>query len=99
MFLPGDVFNFVGVFSIQLFVPFSFFIFNVLSSQFFLLFDVSVSPVVVSAIFVFPSHKNNVYMFSKVYCYFVWERKFLAVRRVSLMTHREYQVDRPFPVT
>jgi hypothetical protein len=34
-----------------------------------------------------------------VYCYFVWERKFLAVRRVSLMTHREYRVDRPFPVT
>ncbi len=58
-----------------------------------------VSPVAVSAIFVFPSHKNNVYMLSKVYCYFVWERKFLAVRRVGLMTHREYRVDRPFPVT
>jgi hypothetical protein len=24
---------------------------------------------------VFPSHKNNVYMFSKVYCYFMWEKK------------------------
>jgi hypothetical protein len=58
-----------------------------------------VLPVVVSAIIVFPSHKNNVYMSSKVYCYFVWERKFLAVRRVGLMTHREYRVDRPFPVT
>jgi hypothetical protein len=99
MFLPGDVFNFVGAFSIQLFVPFSFFRFNVLSSQCFLLLDVSVSVVVVSVIFVFPSHKNNVYLFCKVYCYFVWERKFLAVRRVGLMTHREYQVDRPLPVT
>jgi hypothetical protein len=59
----------------------------------------SVSPVVVSALFVFPSHKNNVYMLSKVYCYFVWERKFLAVPRVGLMTHREYWVDCPFPVT
>jgi hypothetical protein len=28
----------------------------------------------------------------------VLERKFLAVRRVGLMTRREYQVDRPFPV-
>jgi hypothetical protein len=25
--------------------------------------------------------------------------KFLAVRRVGLMTHHEYRVDRPFPVT
>ncbi len=61
--------------------------------------EILVSPVVVSAIFVFPSHKNNVYMLSMVYCYFVWERKFLAVRRVGLMTHHEYRVDRPFPVT
>jgi hypothetical protein len=61
--------------------------------------NVPVSPAVVLAIFVFPSHKNNVYMLSKVYCYFVYERKFLAVRRVGLMTHREYRVDRPFPVT
>jgi hypothetical protein len=60
---------------------------------------ISVSPVVVSAIFVFPSHKNNAYMLSKVYCYFVWKRKLLAVRRVGLMTHHEYSVDRPFPVT
>jgi hypothetical protein len=30
-------------------------------------------------------------MLSKVYCYFVLERKFLAVRRVGLMTRREYQ--------
>jgi hypothetical protein len=29
----------------------------------------SVWPVVVSAIFVFPSHKNNAYMLSKAYCY------------------------------
>ncbi len=58
-----------------------------------------VSPVVVSAILVFPSHKNNVYMLSKVYCYFVWERKFLAVRRVGLMTNHEYRVDHLFPVT
>jgi hypothetical protein len=48
---------------------------------------------------VFPSHKNNVYMFSKAYCYLCGKRKFLAVRRVGLMTHREYRVDRPFPVT
>jgi hypothetical protein len=60
---------------------------------------VCVSPVVVSAIFVFPSHKNNAYMLSKAYCYFVWKRKLLAVRRVGLMTHHEYRVDRPFPVT
>jgi hypothetical protein len=58
-----------------------------------------VSPVVVSAILVFPSHKNNAYMLSKVYCYFVWERKLLAVRRVGLMTRHEYRVDRQFPVT
>jgi hypothetical protein len=38
-------------------------------------------------------------MLSKVYCYSVLERKFLAVRRVGLMTRREYRVDRPFPVT
>jgi hypothetical protein len=38
-------------------------------------------------------------MLSKVYCYFVLERKFLAVRRVGLMTRREYRVDRPFAVT
>ncbi len=53
--------------------------------------DVNVSPVIVSAIFVFPSHKY----LSKVYCYFMWEKKFLAVHRVGLMTRR----DRPFPVT
>ncbi len=61
--------------------------------------DLTVLPVVVSAIFVFPSHKNNPFMLSKVYCYFVWERKFLAVRRVGLMTHHEYRVNRPLPVT
>ncbi len=59
----------------------------------------SVSPVVVSAIFVFPVTKNDAYMLSKVYCYCVWERKFLAVRRVGMMTHREYRVGRLFPVT
>ncbi len=32
-------------------------------------------------------------MLSKVYCYFVWERKLLAVRRIGLMTHNEYRVD------
>jgi hypothetical protein len=61
-------------------------------------FRASVSPEVVSAIFVFPSHKNNAYKLRKVYCYFVWERKFLAVRRVGLMTRHEYCFDRPFPV-
>ncbi len=44
------------------------------------------------------SQKQCIYL-SKVYCYFVWEKKFLAVRRVGLMTHRESRVDRPFPVT
>jgi hypothetical protein len=43
------------------------------------------------------SQKQCVYL-SKVYCYFVWENKFLAVHRVGLMTRREYRVDRPFPV-
>jgi hypothetical protein len=57
-----------------------------------------VSPVFVSAIFVFPTQKQCVYL-SKAYCYFLWEKKFLAVRLVSLMTRREYRVDRPFPVT
>jgi hypothetical protein len=46
-----------------------------------------------------PHHKNNVYMFSKVYCYLCGKEKFLAVRRVGLMTHGEYRVDRSFPVT
>jgi hypothetical protein len=58
-----------------------------------------VLPVVVSAIFVFPSHKKQCVYLSKAYCYFLWEKKFLAVRRVGLMTRREYRVDRPFPVT
>jgi hypothetical protein len=44
------------------------------------------------------SQKQCIYL-SKVYCYFMWERKFLAVRWVGLMTHREYRVHRPFPVT
>jgi hypothetical protein len=44
------------------------------------------------------SQKQCVYL-SKVYCYFVWEKKFIAVHRVGLMTRREYRVDRPFPVT
>jgi hypothetical protein len=44
------------------------------------------------------SQKQCIYL-SKVYCNFLWEKKFLAVRRVGLMTHREYRVDRPFPVT
>ncbi len=58
-----------------------------------------VSPVFVSAIFVFPrSQKQCVYL-SKAYCYFLWEKKFLAVRRVGLMTRREYRVDSLFPVT
>jgi hypothetical protein len=42
---------------------------------------------------------KTMYRFSKAYCYLCGKRKFLAVRRVGLMTHREYQVDRPFPVT
>jgi hypothetical protein len=44
------------------------------------------------------SQKRCIYL-SNVYCYFMWEKKFLAVRWVGLMTHREYRVDRPFPVT
>ncbi len=48
---------------------------------------------------VFPSHKNNVHIFSKAYCYLYGEKKFVAVRWVGLMTHHEYRVDRPFPVT
>ncbi len=44
------------------------------------------------------SQKQCVYL-SKAYCYFVWEKKFLAVRRVGLMTRRVYRVDRLFPVT
>ncbi len=44
------------------------------------------------------SQKQCVYL-SKVYCYILWEKKFLAVRRVGLMTRREYRVDRPFSVT
>jgi hypothetical protein len=59
----------------------------------------SVSPGIEPGYIVFPSHKNNVYMFSKAYCYLCGKRKFLAVRRVGLMTHGKYQVDRPFPVT
>jgi hypothetical protein len=38
-------------------------------------------------------------IFSKGVLLFVWKREFLAVRWVGLMTHREYRVDRPFPVT
>ncbi len=41
---------------------------------------------------------RTLYMFSKAYCYLCGKRKFLSVRRVGLMTHREYRVDRPFPV-
>jgi hypothetical protein len=44
------------------------------------------------------SQKQCAYL-SKAYCYFLWEQKFLAVRRVGLMTRREYRVDRQFPVT
>ncbi len=61
--------------------------------------DLFVSPGIEPGYIVFPSHKNNVYMFSKMYCYLCGKRKFLAVRRVSLMTHREYRVDSPFQVT
>ncbi len=49
--------------------------------------------------FVFPSHKKQCVDLSKAYCYFLWEKKFLAVRRVSLLTRHEYRVDRPLPVT
>ncbi len=44
------------------------------------------------------SQKQCVYL-SKAYCYFLWEKKFLAVRRIGRMTRCEYRVDRPFPVT
>ncbi len=57
------------------------------------------SPGVVPGYIVFPSHKNNVYIFSKVYCYLCGKRKFLAVRGVALLTNRVYLVDRQFPVT
>jgi hypothetical protein len=46
-----------------------------------------------------PQSQKQCICLSKVYCYFMCEKKFLAVRRVGLMTHREYRVDRPFPVT
>jgi hypothetical protein len=42
---------------------------------------------------------KTMYIFSKGVLLFVWKRKFLAVRQVGLMTHREYRVDHPFPVT
>jgi hypothetical protein len=60
---------------------------------------ITVSPGVEPGYIVFPSHKNNVYMISKAYCYLYGKRKFLTVSLVGLMTHREYRVDRPFPVT
>ncbi len=44
------------------------------------------------------SQKQCIYL-SKVYCYLCGKRKFLAVRQVGLMTHRENRIDRPFPVT
>jgi hypothetical protein len=60
---------------------------------------ICVSPGIEPCYIVFPSHKNNAYMFRKVYCYLCEKRKFVAVRRVGLMTHHEYRVDRLFPVT
>jgi hypothetical protein len=59
----------------------------------------TVSPGIEPGHIVFPSHKNNVYNLVKAYCYLCGKRKFPAVRRVSLMTHRKCRVDRPFPVT
>jgi hypothetical protein len=44
------------------------------------------------------SQKQCAYL-SKAYCYFLWGKKFLAVRRVGLMTRHEYRIERPFPVT
>ncbi len=59
----------------------------------------TVSPGIEPGYIVFPSHKNNVFILSKVYCYLYGKRKFAAVRRVGLMTRHEYRVDRLFPVT
>jgi hypothetical protein len=59
----------------------------------------NVSPGTASGYIVFPSRKNSVFIFSKVYCYLRRKKKFVAVRRVGLMTHHEYRVDRLFPVT
>jgi hypothetical protein len=38
--------------------------------------DITVSPGIEPGYIVFPSHKNNVYMFSKVYCYFIGKENF-----------------------
>jgi hypothetical protein len=51
----------------------------------------------IPAIFIFSRHKHNVYEYL-VYCSRVKKFcKFLAVRRVGVMTLRECCVDRPFP--
>ncbi len=47
-----------------------------------------------------PVTKTSVlYIFSKAYCYLYGKEKFLAVRRVGLMTRHDCRIDRPFPVT
>ncbi len=46
-----------------------------------------------------PVTKNNVYIFSKAYCYCMKHEKISSsAPGLGLMTHREYRVDRPFPV-
>ncbi len=50
---------------------------KILSNVFF----ITISPGIKPGYIVFPSHKNNVYIFSKAYCYLYGKRKFLAVRQ------------------
>jgi hypothetical protein len=65
-----------------------------------LLFSCSVSPGIEPGYIVFPSQNNNdILCSSSVLQIHVETGKFLAVRRVGLMTHHECRVDRLFPVT
>jgi hypothetical protein len=63
-------------------------------------FTVHVSPGIEPGCVIFPSQNNNdMLCSSSILQIHVEIGKFLAVRRVGLMTHHEYRVDRPFPVT
>jgi hypothetical protein len=48
---------------------------------------------------VFPSQNNNIILYLFGVLQTMCNYKFLTVRRSALMTHREFRVDRPFPVT
>jgi hypothetical protein len=46
-----------------------------------------------------PQSQKTMYMFSKAYCYCMKHEKISSsAPGLGLMTHREYRVDRPFPV-